>query len=127
MQNIEKLSDLQLKQLIMNELADAGLDHELISLKMRKGNRILVSGEVFDRSEEVLVVETISEIIGRENVVDELEVINDLREHERSCAEPPADGFYDTGVDDGTCDIYKAMEEGIPYILPDSPAAGWEE
>jgi len=124
MENIGRLSSFQLQQLIRGEIADLGVDHELLRIEVRKGPIAVISGEVYTRADKHTIIQTVADIVGEDCVVDRIEVADDLYDDSASAGYAPADGLYDSEDDMGTNDIYRSIEDGIPYIPPDEPYEG---
>jgi hypothetical protein len=122
MANIEGLTKEEIKDLVIDELKSSAVDVEGIEIEVLDGPRIILKGTVDSIGEHYLVKETITDIVGIEDVSDELVIMN-----------APDDGSLDDMFEDGgllnrdkeeigTEDPFEAMEDGIPYIPPTSPS-----
>ncbi|MDP8299996.1 MAG: hypothetical protein P9L88_08875 [Candidatus Tantalella remota] len=122
MANIEGLTKEEIKDLVIDELKGSAVDVGDIEIEVLDGPRIILKGTVDSIGEHYLVTETITGIVGIEDISDELIIIN-----------APDDGSEDDRCDDGglmnrddeeigTEDAFQSMEDGIPYIPPTSPS-----
>lgn len=118
MANIEGLSPEEIKELIIEQLKEMSVDTEAVEVKVSEGLKITLKGKVDSHGEHYLVKETIMNIVGIEDFVDELVVIEGLD----SGLEEEKEGLYDEDDDKiGTEDAFEALEDGIPYIPPTEP------
>ena len=118
MANIEGLSAEEIKELIIEQLKEMSVNTEEIKVELSEGQQITLRGKVDSHGEHYLVKETIMNIVGIDDFIDELVVIEglnvDLEEEE--------EGLYDEDEDKiGTEDAFEALEDGIPYIPPTEP------
>lgn len=121
MENIEGLTNDEIKELILEQLKDAGLDTSSIEIEVEKGPSIVLKGTVESSGERYIVRKTIMDIDGIEDISDELVVME----------EPEGPDSEDDGMEGGllnrdgddtmTEDAFEAIEDGIPYIPPDRP------
>ncbi|MBU0571364.1 MAG: BON domain-containing protein [Candidatus Omnitrophica bacterium] len=116
MRNIEGLSDNEMRELIVKSLKGVHIDPELISIKVKKGSKVVLGGEIDSRREKALVVQTIMDIVGIEGVVDEMKVMDGRY------GDPAEDDDSELYDEDNQCigteDAYQAIEDGMPYIPP---------
>ena len=108
----------ELKRYIRQHLDELGVSRDLVSVDVQKGPRVILKGEVSSVKIQKLIVETVRDVIGIDDVVNELIVVKDLYsdvEHDRG-------GMYDEDEEViGTEDMSRSIEDGIPYIPPMKP------
>lgn len=122
MGDAKKLSNSELKNLIIEHLGDLGIEHELVNVEIKKGPKIVLSGEVYSESDKRIIIQTVKEDIGIEQVVDGLIVLQEEHGEPEGDAEEEED-IYEQGEEYvGTEDIFRSMEDGIPYIPPSDPS-----
>ncbi len=116
MGNIERLSDNEMRELIVESLKAVQVDPELISIRVKKGPRVVLGGEVDSRRERALIIQTIMDIVGIEDVTDEMNIIDGR--HDDSRDEDDGELYDEDNQCIGTEDIHRAIEDGVPYIPP---------
>ena len=108
----------ELKRYILEHLDELGIDRDLVSVVVQKGPRVILKGEVSSIKVQKLIVETVRDVIGVDDVVNELIVVKDLY----SDVEYDKSGMYDEDEEViGTEDMSRSIEDGIPYIPPMKP------
>ena len=118
MANIEGLSAEEVKELVIEQLKEMAVDTEAIEVEVSEGPQITLRGKVDSQGDHYLVKETLMNIVGVDDFVDELVVIEGLD----SSQEEEKEGLYDEDEDKiGTEDAFEALENGIPYIPPTEP------
>jgi len=116
----------KIKEILEKTLRDSYIDLDLITVKI-KGSFVILRGAVHSREERNAIVQTIQEILGID-VVDELMVMNtspDGGEEYGRSYERNEDLMDEDNEFIGTDDVFRAVEDGLPYIPPLS--AGFEE
>ena len=116
MGNIERLSDIEMRALIVESLKAVHVDPELISIRVKKGPKVVLGGEVDSRRERGLIIQTIMDIVGVEDVVDEMCIINGR--HDDHLDDDDGELYDEDNQCIGTEDAYRAIEDGVPYIPP---------
>jgi len=107
-----------LKRYIIEHLVELGVDLDLVSVDVMEGPRVVIKGEVPSVRMQRLVIETITDVIGIDDVVNELIVVRDLF----GTVEYGRSGIYDEDEEViGTEDMSQSIEDGIPYIPPTAP------
>ena len=122
MENIEELSNEELKELIIERMKDLGIDPETIEIGVVDGSRVVLRGKVDSDSERQMIKQTIMDVVGIDDIVDELVVIqgvNDDLEEEESHEKSELYDEDDENI--GTEDAFQSVTDGIPYIPPTSP------
>ena len=118
MANIESFSPEEIKELIIEQLKEMSVDADSIEVEVSEGLRVTLKGKVDSQGEHYLVKEAIMNIVGVDDFVDELVVIEGLD----ADTEEQKEGLYDEDEDKiGTEDAFEALEDGIPYIPPTEP------
>ncbi len=124
MEDIEGLSNIELKGLILGRLRELGVDCDSIEIDVLKGPRIMLSGNVDYDSQRKLIKRTIVDTTGIADIIDELMVSPDLGEDLAEDERYPGNGSYDRDEEYmGTEDAFRSIEDGIPYIPPTSPTS----
>lgn len=123
MANIEGLSKEEIKELILEQLRDMGVDFDLIEIKVIDGPKVILSGKVESPGEREMLRQTIIDIVGVDDIVDELVIIDGFFEgHDDDDPYGAADLYDEDEESAGTGDAFQSVEDGIPYIPPDSPS-----
>ena len=126
MENIEGLSKKEIKALILHQLDEAGVDHEMVEIKVSDGPKVVLVGEVPSRDAQKAIRQIITGEVGIRDIVDGLIVVEGMDsdlEYEDSYG---ANDLSDMDEDNiGTEDIFRSIEDGIPYIPPTT--ASYEE
>ena len=123
MESAEGLSGKDIKLLVIENLKDAGVDPELVEVIVKTGSKIVLRGEIFSESEGSLIMQTVLDIIGINNVVNEMEVVEGASDYNESSDEGLRDEDNEAY---GTEDMFKAVEDGMPYIPPMSSSFDWD-
>ncbi|MBF0215705.1 MAG: BON domain-containing protein [Candidatus Omnitrophica bacterium] len=120
MENYSDYSDDDLKSVIIENIKVLGVDPELVDIKIEPGPVITISGEVSSEREKNRIIQTILDIVGIEEVVDELEVIGGKFSdfHSEDHEDEDEDPIDDDNESMGTEDLNRSMEDGLPYIPP---------
>ena len=116
MGNIDGLSDNEMRGLIVESLKAVQVDPELISIGVKNGSIVVVGGEIDSRSEKALVVQTIMDVVGVEDVVDDMRVVDDR--YDDSMEDDDSELYDEDNQCIGTEDAHRAIEDGVPYIPP---------
>ncbi|MFC1548639.1 hypothetical protein ACFL5E_01615 [Candidatus Omnitrophota bacterium] len=123
MEDISGLSNSELKELILGRLGELGVEHELIIIEIKEGPKVILRGEVYTEGDRKMVVQSIIDDLGVDDVVDELIVLQeDYEDLEGKGEEEQEEDIYEQGEEYvGTEDVFRSIEDGIPYIPPTSP------
>jgi hypothetical protein len=123
MGDAEKLSNSELKSLIIERLEDLGIEHEMVNVEIRKGPKIVLRGEVYSERDRRTIIRTIKEDIGIGQIVDGLIVLREEYDEPENGGQAEEEDIYEQGEEYvGTEDIFRSMEDGIPYIPPSDPS-----
>jgi hypothetical protein len=123
MGDAEKLSNSELKNLIIEHLEDLGIEHEMVDVEVRKGPKIVLRGEVYSERDRKTIVRMIKEDIGIGQIVDGIIVLREEYGEREDAGEAEEEDIYEQGEEYvGTEDIFRSMEDGIPYIPPSDPS-----
>jgi len=108
---------------ILETLENAGIDPSSLEIIVRGDSGIIVRGEVNSEEEKKLVLETLIDDIGIVNITDNLIVLNILDDFPEDIHNLRDD--QELRDDDNECmgteDIFRSVEEGLPYIPPMRP------
>jgi hypothetical protein len=122
MENIDRLSNEELRELILEQIKNLGVDLDAVEIEVINGPKVVLRGKVGSDSEREMIKQTIIDIVGIDDVVDELVVIqgvDDGLEDEESREESELRDQDEENM--GTEDAFQSVEDGIPYIPPTSP------
>ena len=118
MDNSEGLSNIELKELIIENLKDIGIDPELLDIHIKKNQRVVLRGDIYSEGEGNLIVQTIMDIIGIEHVKNEMRV-NEGRSDDFYLDDEEEEYLLDEDNESyGTEDIFRSVEDGLPYVPP---------
>ncbi len=121
MAKIEGLSNKELKELIVQSLKETGVDPDLFEVKIKKGARVVLRGEVDSERERDLIMRTIRDVAGIDDIVDGLIILKGLHNDlpgDDSDYEHEDELFDDDHECIGTEDVFRSVEDGLPYIPP---------
>ncbi len=123
MGDAEKLSNSELKNLIIEHLEDLGIEREMVDVEVRKGPKIVLRGEVYSERDRKTIIRMIKEDIGIGQVVDGILVLREEYGDQEDTGKAEEEDIYEQGEEYvGTEDIFRSMEDGIPYIPPSDPS-----
>jgi hypothetical protein len=121
MENIEGLTNDEIKELILDQLKDIGVHTDALEMEVKKGPSIELKGTVESAAERYLIKKTVMDIDGIDDVSDELVVMDEPEEYNED-GEAENQGLLNRDAGETiTEDAYEAMEDGIPYSPPDRP------
>ena len=117
----DNLSNKDLRELIIERLREIDIDTELIQIDVHDGSKVTLGGEADFSRERDLIIQTIFEIVWVEDIKDHMIIMEDEdyafrlegMELERS-----GDLFDEDNECIGTEDVFRAVEDGMPYIPP---------
>ncbi len=115
-------SSEEIKKIIYEHLDDMGVSRENMQISIVNGSKVVLRGEILHESQREELKDFISDMAGIDNIVDELIVIHD--EYEEGEGEELSDEeeLYDEDKEKyGTGDIFRSVEDGVPYVPPTSP------
>ena len=119
MADIEGLTNEEIKELIFEQLRDEGVDIDVLEIEVTDGPRVIVKGKVGSEGEHYLIKKTIMDVVGIDDLEDELVVID---EPESIVEENDEGGLYNCDKDEElTEDAFESLEDGIPYTPPLRP------
>lgn len=119
MENIYGLTGDELHALIVENLKSTGIDPELISITIKKGPRVVLKGEIDSKRERDLVVQTITDIVGIDEVIDSMNVMDPRQDYLYQDDDDDEDELLDEDNESmGTEDISRSVEDGVPYVPP---------
>lgn len=121
MASIDGLSNKELKELIVENLKEVGIDPDPIQIKIRKSSQVILRGTVDSSGEKALIMQTIKDVMGIDNISDGLIVLEGLDEDisENDTARGDEDTLFDEDNERiGTKDVFRSVEDGLPYIPP---------
>ncbi|MFH1665567.1 MAG: hypothetical protein ABIA77_05425 [Candidatus Omnitrophota bacterium] len=121
MENDKKRSSFEVKKMILSELKDVGYSTELVDIRVVKGKKVILSGEVLSPYEKNILVNTASSVVGSDNVIDETVIMDNACDEYEDDSLLKNNELRDEDEDFiGTEDIFRSIEDGIPYIPPTS-------
>lgn len=120
MGSIDGLTVEEIKELILDDLRDSDADIEGVEVEVSTGPVVVLKGKVDSEADREVIIETITDIVGVEDIQDEIIVIEDAEDLDAADSED-GEGSDREDKDIGTEDAFQAMEEGIPYIPPMRP------
>ena len=116
--NKKNLSLEKIKKLILEQLDESGINLEQIEVLVKKGPVIVLRGEVYSEEIRKIINQIVNDTIDVDGIIDEMDTINvDFNEDD----DQENDDEEDSDDDDesfGTKDVFKSIEDGIPYIPP---------
>ncbi|MFH1552015.1 MAG: BON domain-containing protein [Candidatus Omnitrophota bacterium] len=123
MESVEGLSNEELKELILEQLGELGIDSETVDITIEDGPKVSLRGKVDSERERGMIKQTIMDVVGIDDIIDELVVIegvnNGLEDEESSKGAE----LYDEDKEYmGSEDAFRAVEDGVPYIPPTNPS-----
>jgi hypothetical protein len=124
----ESLSNDELKEIILEHLEDMGIAPGHVQVRVLKGPKVILRGEVPSESEREDLKNFIVDITGIGNILDGLKVSRD--EYSGTEEEGPSEEheLYDEDREYvGTDDVFRSVEDGVPYIPPTGPPPEEEE
>jgi len=120
MGNIDGLTTEEIKELILDDLRDVDADVEGVEVEVSRGPVVVLKGKVDSEADREIIIETITDIVGVDDIRDEMIVIEDVEDLD--AAESEEEGVSDQEDKDvGTEDAFQSVEDGIPYIPPMRP------
>ena len=121
MSDLQGLSNAELKQIIEENLKERGFDPDTINIKIKKGARVILRGEVDVRRQRDLIIQTITDIVGVDDLVDNLVILQESHGavSEKDAYDENGDKLFDQDNECvGTEDVFRSVEDGVPYIPP---------
>jgi hypothetical protein len=122
MEDVNGLTDEDIRELILEQLDEAGIAPGAVGIRVLKGSRVVVEGNVDSEMMRKIIIQTIQNATGIDNIVDEMIVADDEYE---SFDEGPRHEDYELYDEDneyvGSEDMFRAVEDGVPYIPPTEP------
>jgi hypothetical protein len=116
------LSKEELKELILEQLADASIGTETIEVEIVDGPQVILRGKVDFSSERRMIKAIIMDVDGIDDIVDELVVIRGVSDGTEDETRDLGSVPYDEDEEFvGTEDVFQSVENGVPYIPPTSP------
>jgi len=123
MANIEGLSKEEIKELIQEHLKELDVDFDSIDVDIVDGPKVVLSGKVESRGEREMIEEVLMDIVGLDDIVDELVIIDGGTVENDDKDLYDDEDVYDEDDDSmGTENAFQSIEEGIPYTPPTSPS-----
>jgi len=122
MGNVDDLSLEELKEYILEQLGDLGVDTDALEIEVGEGPTVTLRGKVDSASGREMIIRTIMDTADVDNVVDELVVIEDAVVDADSVGSEEDMELLDQDDESmGTEDAFRSVEDGIPYIPPSNP------
>ncbi|MGB2879395.1 MAG: BON domain-containing protein [Candidatus Omnitrophota bacterium] len=125
MEDINRMSSEELKEYILEQLDEMGIAPGTVEVRVLRGPKVVLGGKIDSGRIRDLIIKTVRDMAGIVSVVDELVVAEEEYEdygeegmHEE-CELYDEDNEYM-----GSEDVFRAVEDGVPYIPPTEPPAG---
>jgi RNA polymerase-binding transcription factor len=119
--DLNLLEDTELAEVIREHLKEDGrIDTEELRIVCRKGV-VHLSGALPSDAEHQIVLQTVTDVIGLEEVVDRIQVEELLWERESRTKEKPPEVLPPGQEPAGTEDIVESSEEGKDFVAPSEP------
>ena len=118
MENIEGLSKEEIESLIREQLREVDIIPESFEIEVVEGPQVILRGKIDSRGERAMVMQIIIDVVGIDDIVDELVVVRDENTEESEEFFEDADVRNPEEGDIGTEDAFQSIEDGIPYIPP---------
>lgn len=116
------LSKKELQELILEQLDEMGVARGTIDVRVLKGPKIVLEGKVGSDEGRKFIVRAVQEIAGTNNVIDELIAAEEEYENYNGTRPRDEHELYDEDNEYvGSEDVFRAVEDGVPYIPPTSP------
>ncbi|MGD2278731.1 MAG: BON domain-containing protein [Candidatus Omnitrophota bacterium] len=120
MENANGLTNGELKELILEHLDEMGVAPGAVEVRILKGPKVVLEGKVDSDRKKDLIIRYVRDVAGLSDIVDELIVIEDLEELEEDHHEDYE--LYDEDNEYvGSEDVFRAVEDGVPYVPPTEP------
>ncbi|MBF0252910.1 MAG: BON domain-containing protein [Candidatus Omnitrophica bacterium] len=117
--DIEGLTNKEIRACIITALEEKSIPHEMISISVVKGPKVMLSGEVYTEEHRSDIVDAVIDTTGLTKIINSIEII---KQDSALDDEIGSDVFDDDNDCMGTEDVSRAVEDGLPYIPPDD---GW--
>jgi len=122
MGNVDDLSLEELKEYILEQLGDLGVETDALEIEVEEGPKVTLRGKVDSASGHEMIIRTIMDTADVDNVVDELVVIEDaVVDADSEGSEEDMELLDQDDESMGTEDAFRSVEDGIPYIPPSNP------
>ena len=122
MEDLDGLTNEEIKELILEQLKDIGINTDTIEVGVRKGPSVALKGTVGSAAERYLIKKTVMDIAGIDDVSDDLVIMDEPESESDDIEDTEKGGLLNRDVDEEmTEDAFEAMEDGIPYVPPDRP------
>ncbi|MFQ5952277.1 MAG: hypothetical protein ACE5JK_02610 [Candidatus Omnitrophota bacterium] len=122
MEDINGLSNDELRELILEQLDEMGIAPGTVEIRVIKGSKVVLEGQIDSDRKRGIIIRVVQDMVGTDNVIDELIVAED--EYEDFGAEEAHEDYelYDEDNEYvGSEDVFRAVEDGVPYIPPTEP------
>ncbi len=117
MSDIESLNNDEIRELVISSLKEVGVDPDIVSISIVNGPRVILRGEADSQREVNLIIQTITDVVGIEDITNDIDIIDSGLEG--TDGESREEEFYDEDNECiGTEDAFRAVEDGLPYIPP---------
>lgn len=123
MEEENELSREELRESILEQLDEMGIAPGTVEISVLKGFKVLVEGNIDSERGREFIIRAVKDIVGKNNVVDELIVTAGEYGGHGGSAPHEAHGLYDEDNEYvGSEDVFRAVEDGVPYIPPTDPS-----
>ena len=121
----KKSTNSEMNKLIYDELIVREVDCEFIEINVDNNMCATVKGEVTSEKAHNEIRNVMGKFVDPNKIADRVIVIEDLYEdvsNDLDQDEQEKKDLFDENDDSGTEDVYKSIEDGIPYSPPDDPS-----
>ena len=123
MKNKDCPDNKELKRIILDQLRKLDINCDALSIEIKNGSTVMLRGEIPNERVRALIKDAITHIPDVQAVVDHLTVVReDIDYHTNSDCDEEGRMLDDDRDFIGTEDVFRSIEDGIPYIPPTSPA-----
>ena len=125
MEEANGLSKEELRELILEQLDEMGIAPGTIEIRVLKGQKVAPEGKVDSDAERKVIVQTARDIAGKNNVIDELIAgENEYESYDGGESHEEYELYDEDNEYVGSEDVFRAVEDGVPYIPPTSSPSG---
>lgn len=119
MKNNREESSKEVEKFIKTKLKENGIYPELLRVKIEDVSKVILQGEVESWETKYVVYQIVSDMLDSYDVIDEMDVF----EGAYGCFDDNEDEMLDEDRESvGTEDVFRSVEEGMPYIPPSIPS-----
>ncbi|MFH1394596.1 MAG: hypothetical protein ABIH09_00360 [Candidatus Omnitrophota bacterium] len=107
-----------LNKQIQDKCKSIGIDLDFVDIKIEDESRVVLNGEISSLKEKELLCQILMDELEVDDIVDNLLIIDETEDE--SCYDEPDEWLDDDNECAGTEDVFRSVEDGVPYIPPTS-------